>query len=135
MLITPRAATSETFSTVRGRIVVAEDGSVLPGAEITISGGALPRGRTVTTNSRGRFVFVAIPPGRHYRLSVNAVGFYRVSGDIGDVAASETVWAETAIHVSNPSGCSVTWWSVDRRGSTEVFVFPLPEGPRRGICL
>ena len=56
--------------------VVAEDGSALPGATVTLSGGGAPQ--TYTTDNRGDFHFLQLAPGDMYILRVDMSGFSSV---------------------------------------------------------
>ncbi|MDQ2979065.1 MAG: TonB-dependent receptor, partial [Acidobacteriota bacterium] len=56
--------------------VVAEDGSALPGASVSLSGGGAPQ--TYVTDSRGDFHFLQLAPGDMYVLKVEMSGFSSV---------------------------------------------------------
>ncbi|MCC6860712.1 MAG: TonB-dependent receptor [Bryobacterales bacterium] len=71
-LVIPLAA-QETTGTIRGD-VTDPSGAVVPGATVEISGPALMRNQTVTTDSAGNFTFSTLPPGT-YEVTVNARGF------------------------------------------------------------
>jgi hypothetical protein len=56
-----------------GRVTDAQ-GSVIPGATVTLTHGATAATRTVVTNDAGLYQFVGVPPGR-YTLTVELPGF------------------------------------------------------------
>ncbi len=53
--------------------VVAEDGSALPGVSVTLSGMMAPA--TFTSDSRGEFRFLNLPPSQTYELKCELTGF------------------------------------------------------------
>ena len=56
--------------------VVAEDGSALPGATVTLSGGGA--NQTFVSDSRGDFRFLNLAPGDFYQVKVDLSGFTTV---------------------------------------------------------
>jgi len=52
---------------------VAEDGSVLPGVTVTLTGGGAPQ--TFTTDSRGEFRFLNLAPSDQYSVKLELQGF------------------------------------------------------------
>ncbi|MEP7132857.1 MAG: carboxypeptidase-like regulatory domain-containing protein, partial [Acidobacteriota bacterium] len=56
--------------------VVAEDGSALPGATVSLTGNGAPQ--TVTSDSRGDFHFLQLAPGASYNVKVELAGFSSV---------------------------------------------------------
>lgn len=64
----PQGSTS-----IRGT-VTGPDGSVIPGATVTITNRSTNEQRTTTTDSNGRYSFTGIPVGR-YRIFVGVSGF------------------------------------------------------------
>ncbi len=56
--------------------VVAEDGSALPGATVSLTGNGAPQ--TVTSDSRGDFHFLQLAPGDSYNVKVELAGFSSV---------------------------------------------------------
>src|SRR6266545_1803017 len=55
---------------------VAEDGSVLPGVTVTLTGGGAPQ--TFTTDSRGEFRFLNLAPSDQYSVKLELPGFSTV---------------------------------------------------------
>jgi uncharacterized protein (DUF2141 family) len=49
---------------IDGRVVLIDDGAVVRRAVVTISGGEMPRSRSVITDDTGAFVFTNLPSGR-----------------------------------------------------------------------
>lgn len=135
VLVAASPAFAETFASIHGR-VVAEDHLPLPDAEVTISGGGLARPLKTTANAFGQFVFIAVPRGDGYVLSVSVPGFFPARlGSVGSIAAGERLYAETTLRLSNPNLCEVTWWRVTRRDPTDRYVWPLPDPQQRWFCL
>jgi hypothetical protein len=135
------SATADSFSTLRGRVLFTrewaggtESGPV-PSIEVTLSGPALEHPRKTTTNRHGQFLFIALPEGADYRLTVVTAESERGTGTIGTIAASETVYAEAVMRFPVGLGCSALCWHVQRRSPTVTHLFPLPPGPICGICL
>jgi hypothetical protein len=62
---------------VTGRVVTADTGNPLAGAQVQISSPALPKPRQVTTDAGGRYEISGLPPGR-YKLSVSRLGFVAI---------------------------------------------------------
>jgi outer membrane receptor protein involved in Fe transport len=56
--------------------VVAEDGSALPGATVTLSGGGATQ--TFTSDARGEYRFLNLAPGDFYQVKVELTGFTTV---------------------------------------------------------
>src|SRR6266480_7383014 len=52
---------------------VAEDGSVLPGVTVTLTGGGAPQ--TFITDSRGEFRFLNLAPSDQYQVKLELPGF------------------------------------------------------------
>ena len=133
------AANGETFSAIRGRLhyVLREpvpETLPLSGVEVTLSGPALSRPRTATTNARGEFFFSAVPPGIDYRLTL-ASEFAGATGQIGGIAASETLFADVTFDLLAVFHCNSLCWHVQRRSPTIRYHFPEPPGPVCGICI
>ncbi len=70
VLCTPAAA--QSFGSVSGT-VSSSSGEALPGVMVTASGDTLPRSRTSTTNARGAYNLVQLPPGA-YEISYSLDG-------------------------------------------------------------
>lgn len=63
---------------IRGRIVDADNGTVLRDAMVTLFGGGLRQPRNIGTDDEGRFEFESLPAGR-FNLSTNKPGYMSLS--------------------------------------------------------
>ena len=61
---------------IYGKVTSQEDGSALPGATVTLSGGGATQ--NYTTDNRGEFHFLQLAPGNFYNLKVDLPGFTSV---------------------------------------------------------
>jgi hypothetical protein len=68
------AAAQETWGSVRGT-VTDPSGAAVPGAQLELSGGALPRALSTTSDATGGYRFAQAPIGTGYTLSVTSAGF------------------------------------------------------------
>jgi hypothetical protein len=87
-LIIPTAARGQTATAGLSGTVVDESDAIVADASVTLEGDATGIRRTMTTTADGRFVFVALPPGR-YRVSAERSGFQKtqlppVTLEVGD---------------------------------------------------
>jgi hypothetical protein len=73
-LLCGAASAQETWGSVRGT-VTDPSGAAVPGAQLELSGGALPRALTTTSDETGAFRFAQAPIGTGYSLTVTAAGF------------------------------------------------------------
>ena len=73
----PRDAEKKGTAILRGKIVNAE-GRPLRRVQLRLGGGAIPEGRTASTNGLGRFEVSELPAGR-YTLSANRAGYLGMS--------------------------------------------------------
>lgn len=76
--------------------VTDEDGTLLPGASVTLGGPTLMGTLTYTTTEGGDFRFPAVPPGRDYEILVEMPGFRTVrrEGVIVNVGKTVTISIE-----------------------------------------
>lgn len=74
--------------------VVADDGSSLPGATVTLSGGGAPQ--VFTTDNRGEFHFLNLAPGNMYALKVEMSGF----GSVDQTGVAVNVGRNTEIRIA-----------------------------------
>lgn len=65
---------AQSTGQISGMVVSAGASEALPGANVLLSGGALPRSRGASTNEQGRFTFSAVPAGT-YTLNVSYIGY------------------------------------------------------------
>ncbi len=72
------SASQQTAATgtgrIAGRVLIADTGSPVRGARVSLTAAQLPGGRTVVTDASGLFDFAGLPEGR-YSLSVSKTGF------------------------------------------------------------
>lgn len=73
-LLCGAASAQETWGSVRGT-VTDPSGAAVPGAQLELSGGALPRALTTTSDDTGAFRFAQAPVGSGYTLTVTTSGF------------------------------------------------------------
>lgn len=73
-LLCGAASAQETWGSVRGT-VTDPSGAAVPGAQLELSGGALPRALTTTSDETGAFRFAQAPVGSGYTLTVTTAGF------------------------------------------------------------
>jgi len=73
-LLCGTASAQETWGSVRGT-VMDPSGAAVPGAQLELSGGALPRALTTTSDATGAYRFAQAPIGSGYTLNVAVAGF------------------------------------------------------------
>lgn len=71
-------AQSSTAGGVSGT-VTDDSGAVLPGVTVELSGPAMQGSRTDITDGAGKYRFVNVPPGDHYRVTTSLSGFQTVT--------------------------------------------------------
>ncbi|HEX7678011.1 MAG TPA: carboxypeptidase-like regulatory domain-containing protein [Thermoanaerobaculia bacterium] len=127
--VTSAAAAAETFSSVRGRIVMVDTAFPFSNATVTLSGPALGKPLTVTADAEGRFLFIVVPPGPGtYRLTVSDPESRQYAiADIGGVSASEPIYVEGTFSLRL---CSTLSLLVRRRSPTQRYTFPAPLPPQ-----
>jgi hypothetical protein len=135
-LLCGAASAQETWGSVRGT-VTDPSGAAVPGAQLELSGGALPRALTTNSDEAGAYRFAQVPAGTGYALSVTVAGFRtsKVAGinvelgkasgldvklEVGQVTESVIVSGATAMVDTQSSTSAV---SVDRS-----FFDQLPKG-------
>lgn len=99
--------------TIKGRIVDAESGQVLPGANVYLDGTNIG----TASNINGEYVIVNVPPGM-YTLSVNYIGFGKKELDIM-VRASQTMTQDVELDYTVLAGENVVI-TAQARGQTEA---------------
>jgi hypothetical protein len=126
-LLCGAASAQETWGSVRGT-VTDPSGAAVPGAQLELSGGALPRALTTSSDEAGAFRFAQTPIGSAYSLTVTVAGFRtaKVAGltvelgkatsldvklEVGQVTESVIV-SGAAVMVDTQSSSSAT--NVDR---------------------
>ena len=66
-------ASAQVTGAIKGQITD-QQGSVVPGAPLTLTSPDLQGQRTVVSDSEGNYIFIGLPPGV-YKISVNKAGF------------------------------------------------------------
>ena len=98
-LFVPQASAQTQTGTVEGK-VVDQQGAVLPGVNVTLTG---PRGsQTAVTDATGMFRFVGVAPAT-YSLKADLTGFASESQSDVIVGLGKTVLAEFTMKVSGVS--------------------------------
>jgi outer membrane receptor protein involved in Fe transport len=94
---------AQTTGRIEGR-VLDSSGAVLPGATMTVSGPNLQGTRTITSDTDGRFRFLALPPGT-YTVKGELPGFSTVEQSSVRVQLDSTVSLELSM---NPAAVTET---------------------------
>src|SRR2546423_12036100 len=101
-LLATTAQAQTLIGTVEGK-VADEQGAVLPGVAVTMTG---PRGpQTTVTDERGEYRFVGVQPGIVYRVKVELQGFAAqertdVKVEIGTTTAADFTMKASALSVT-----------------------------------
>ncbi len=139
----------ETTGGVRGTITN-PSGDAVPNARVEISGPALVRPLTVTTDTLGTYLFGALPPGE-YNITVTASGFRQVTQaginlqggrlltvdvrlEVGAVTESVTITAAALVDVSqsaSQANVSRTFFEWLPKGRAFDSLIELAPGARR----
>src|SRR5262245_27724489 len=98
-LAAPAAAqTGQNFGELVGK-VVDEQGALLPGVTVTLTGAAIMGSQTATTNERGVFRFPAVPSGT-YKLTFDLNGFSSLARDGIVVPVRQTITVDAQLKVA-----------------------------------
>ena len=92
------AQTGQNFGELVGR-AVDDQGAVLPGVTVTLSGPALMGAQTAVTNDRGVYRFPAVPSGT-YKLSFELTGFSSLVREDIVVPVRQTVTVDVQLKVA-----------------------------------
>jgi Carboxypeptidase regulatory-like domain len=92
------AQTGQNFGELVGK-VADDQGAVLPGATVTLTGPALMGTQTAMTNERGSFRFPAVPSGT-YKVTFQLQGFATLVRDGVVVPVRQTVTLDAAMKVA-----------------------------------
>ena len=84
------AQSQATTGVIEGTVVQQEEGSVLPGATVTLRNTATNYEQVVTTGAEGRFRAVLLPLGP-YRITVSLEGFATLVREGLDLAVGQTI--------------------------------------------
>ena len=95
---TASAQTGQNFGELVGK-TVDDQGGLLPGATVTLTGAALMRPQTVVTNERGVFRFPAIPSGT-YKVTFELQGFSMLVRQEVVVPVRQTVTLDAVLKVA-----------------------------------
>jgi hypothetical protein len=99
LLSAPAAAqTGQNFGELVGK-VADEQGAVLPGVTVTLSGPALMAAQTAVTNDRGLYRFPAVPSGT-YKVGFDLTGFSRFVREDIVVPVRQTVTIDAQLRVA-----------------------------------
>ena len=117
------AFAQRTTGTIAGT-VADESGSILPGVTVELEGEAIVGKQTDVTNERGRYRFVALPPGR-YDLEFTIAGFANVHHHDVRVPVGGTVEENAHLKLSQRSEEIVLaarrrWWTRPRTRSART---------------
>lgn len=91
----------ETTGAIEG-VISDNTGAAIPGATVSVSGTGLPQGRTVKTDSAGRYVFSALPSGT-YSITASAAGFTVLKQADLNIFVGRTIKADLTLQVGNVS--------------------------------
>jgi len=92
------AQTGQNFGELVGR-VLDDQGGVLPGVTVTLTGPALMGAPTATTNERGMYRFPAVPSGT-YTLTFDLSGFAKLVRTEIEVPIRQTITVDTQLKVA-----------------------------------
>src|SRR6188474_2092646 len=93
-----RGQTGQNFGELVGK-VIDDQGGLLPGATVTLTGPALMGARASTTNERGIYRFPAVPSGT-YTLTFELAGFVKLVRTGLDVPIRQTVTVDVQLKVA-----------------------------------
>ena len=92
--------TAQLSGTVRDRSAV-----LLPGVTVTVTGPALDKERTTTTDAQGKFTFKSLPPDDAYVVTFSLVGFNAVVEKKVAVASDKVATTDAVMTVADiPTG-------------------------------
>jgi hypothetical protein len=86
--LAPTAAFAATTGSISG-VVRGTDGSPLPGVTVTVSGPALPAGRSAITDGEGAFRILRLPPG-DYEATAEVQGMGNVKRQVAVAVEADT---------------------------------------------
>src|SRR5579864_7722369 len=106
LFCSPCAATAAAQPASGGAagVVLADDGSPIGGAEVTLSGGGIRR--TASTSSSGGFALAALTPGS-YLVLVTAKGYATLRDRTVDVRAGQTIAMRLVMTIAPASSLTV----------------------------
>jgi len=76
-----------------------ESGKVLPGVTITVTGPALDKAQTTTTDAGGKFTFKSLPPGKGYVVTFSLIYFRSVVRRNVEVAVEKEATADAVMRI------------------------------------
>src|SRR5438270_12127492 len=97
LCMSPRTANAATIS---GRVHVHNSDDILPGAEVTLSGGGITGSRTVTADDHGVYRFIGVPFGSHYMLKAELAGLQPWPMYVDYVYQDDRVTADLTLDVT-----------------------------------
>jgi len=90
MLALTTVANGQSITGVVSGIVMDSSGGVIPGASVTLTSDKFNQGRSITTDSEGRFNFAALQPGS-YSLKIERQGFQTLEQKSVILSANENL--------------------------------------------
>jgi len=101
ILLSPSAYAQITQGRLSG-LVTDTQGSVLPGATVTVTSPALIGVQTTVSQADGRFLFPALPSGT-YKVTVELSGFQKLSRDNVQVVLGQTISIDAQLPIASLS--------------------------------
>jgi hypothetical protein len=90
------AQTTQLSGTVRDK-----SAGVLPGVTVTVSGPALDKDQTTTTDARGKFTFKSLPPDDTYVVTFSLAGFNSIVQKKVAVASDKVATTDAVMTVAD----------------------------------
>src|SRR5258707_15758213 len=100
LALTAAAQTQITTGTIQGTVTDA-NGAVMPGANVEIKNLDTNLSRTLTTDDGGRFVALALAPGR-YSVTVSKQGFWTLVVEKADLTTRHALALPLTLKVPGP---------------------------------
>ena len=98
ILIAAVSVYAQYTGAIRGQ-VADQNGAIVPGATLTLTGAALQGQKTVVTDAEGNFVFLGLAPGA-YEITVKQTGFQSAKQGGVNLRAGQTLTLDLKLSVS-----------------------------------
>src|SRR5207245_8489670 len=99
LITLPAVALAQSFTaSVRG-VVTDSSQAAIPGAKVTVTDADRNVSQKTATDTAGRYVFTALPPGR-YSLGVEAAGFSSYSGAVFPLQVQQQATIDVELSVN-----------------------------------